>query len=377
MSEVFLNTEVECESKVKLILNFSADVDANINQNRKSNRQKVFDIDKYKIYKISYIQRFPDHVSEVYTISGRITGITYTNKKANFVNPIIYRSVDKRAPLKLDERLQPSAFTVDCSTQFKNDVRIINIGDIRDFELEDNQIDFSAYTIGDTIKVEMFDGTIYPMCIVKDYYEGEDFTSIIVDYIEPLDTPTEDGSIGYIHRLQFKHDDIKFITMIHDVSDFQFTLGDTVEMTVENVAPTEEDPDGEYETYHGTIMDIVTIDDDTRYTMANVIAILLKYRMKIGEEIKSIVQLFRMSEIVRLLPFEFPSQNPDIVTVADEGYTTSDDPDDIENDMFPDEEVIPPYIEEGQAGDPDAPGPDEGQTDSTDDNTEGVTLPIS
>ena len=102
-------------------------------------------------------------------------------------------------------------------------------------------------------------------------------------------------------------------------------------------------------------MDLATYDNAERFTVANVFAILLKYRMKIGDTVKSITRLFHKDDIVGIMPFEFPYQNPDIVSVADEGYSRSDDPDDIEDEMYNEEVVIPPYIEEGQSvGDLDA-----------------------
>ena len=360
MANTFLNTEVECESKVTLILNFSADLDTNINQDKTGYRQKIFEIDKHKIYIISYIRRFPDHISDIETITGRVTGITYSEKKANFVNPVIYRSVDKRAPLRLDDRLRPSALTIDCSTEYKHDVRIIDIGDIRDIDLKDTGINLHDYTIGDTIKIEQFDGTIFDECIVRDYYDGADYTSIIIDKVEETDELDELGEpVKVYFRMQINREDIKSIEIIHNVEDFQFGLGDTVEITV-NTGEVDEEGNPIFENYPGTIMDLATYDNADRFTVANVFAILLKYRITIGDQVKSITQLFHKNDIVGIMPFEFPYLNPDIVSVADEGYSRSDDPDDIDEEEYNPEVVISPYIEEGQnIEDPDAPSGDE------------------
>ena len=332
MAEQFLNTEVTAESKVTLTLNFSADLDVYVPQDKTGFRKKIFEIDKFKVYDITYVERTPHHNAELRKISGTIKSIGWAAKRPEVVNPVIYRTVEKHSPINLDDRIEPVSLVIDASTEYRQDVRTINISDIRDCDLKDNQIDFDLYQRGDVIDIDLYGGDRYPMFVIKDFYNGDDFTAVIGDYIEPLKEPMEDGSVATVRRLLIKKDDIRFITVIQRVQPYPFDLGETVEITV---AGTEE---GTFDVYRGTIMDMITLDQDTRYTPASVLGVMLKYTERIGDVTKSNTRLFKAKEILSIMPFTFPRDNPDIVTVADEGWTAVDDPDDHEETELPPEE---------------------------------------
>ena len=330
MAEQFLNTEVTSESKVTITLNFSADLDYMLEQDKTGYRSKSFEINKFKVYEITYVERTPHHNAELRKITGKIAGVAYATKRPEVINPVIYRTVEKHSPIKLDEKLEPTSFTVDASTEYKQDVRVINISDIRDFA-EVNKVDLSIYERGDVLDIDMLGGDRYPMCIVRDIYEGDDFKGLIVDYILPLKEENEDGSVAEMQRLFLRADEMRFITLVQKISAYPFTLGDTVEITVAG------EEEGETDVYRGTIMDMITIDQDDHYTPASVLGVMLKYTEQVGDQYKSNTRLFKEKEILSIMPFIFPRDNPDIVTVADEGWSSPDSPDDHEDMEIPPE----------------------------------------
>lgn len=350
MAEQFLNTEVTAESKVTLTLNFSADLDVYVPQDKTGFRKKIFEIDKFKVYDITYVVRTPHHNAELKKISGTVKSIGWATKRPEVINPVIYRTVESHSPINLDDRIEPVSLVIDASSEYKQDVRTINISDIRDFALKDNEIDFNLYQRGDVIDIDLYGGDRYPMFVIKDFYFGDDFQAVMGDYIEPLKEPNEDGSVATVRRLMFKKDDIKFITVIQRVQPYPFDLGDTVEITV---AGTDE---GTFDVYRGTIMDMITLDQDARYTPASVLGVMLKYTEQIGDVTKSNTRLFKAREIISIMPFTFPRDNPDIVSVTDEGWTAVDDPDDHEDMEIPPEET---QTLEGEDEGPEDEGPTE------------------
>ena len=273
---MFLNSEATVKESLTIKLNFAGD-----HTTATPPTTKTFDINPFYTYDITYVDK-KRTIEGLQTARGRIVDVSYMIQRGSLFSstslPIIRNDHPKDNMRTFDPHgnLKPTTITVDCSTAYNCDVIDISIDNIRDIVLVENEIDLADFDIGDTVLINLVDGTELNQCIVCDIISHNGVDAICVSiipesYYEAYNLNTRSGETVVLPPIEtaiIRKQDIDSMAVLEYVELFPFKVRDSVmiqslneeTLMMETVAT-------------GNIINI--IDPTEKLTIETVVAIML------------------------------------------------------------------------------------------------------
>lgn len=282
---MFLKAEARLKDTLSIKLDFAGDHNTDTPA-----ETKVIDINKYYTYDVTYVEQ-KDARTDLKCVRGRITDASYIIDRGTAFSSISLPRTKNDPHTHNIRRMDPEALfipksiTIDCSSEHRAEIYTIGIDEIRDISLVPNNIELDDYLIGDVVKIELLDGTVYEEFQIDNKlpvpYLSEDEKFMDCEFTGLYGFNYLRGDFNNSYDLLINKQDIKSIEVVSSISILEYNVGDKVTIetnkVILNPEYTEEE-DGIFKmdepVYHtGTITHI--IDPTGLRTLRSIVAIII------------------------------------------------------------------------------------------------------